>query len=84
MKALLSPIGSRGDLQPMLVLGAELRRRGHEVSVATWPNFRETVQAEGFECVPIGSDSQRMILENAALAEQSPSVVNVLGCEHRI
>ena len=72
MRVLLSPIGSRGDLQPLLVLGEELRRRGHEVSFATCPNFLGTLRAEGFDALPIGSDSNAMILEHAALAEQSP------------
>lgn len=72
MKVLLAPIGSRGDLQPLLVLGEELRRRGHDVSFATCPNFVGGVRADGFEALPIGSDSHCMILENAALAEQNP------------
>jgi vancomycin aglycone glucosyltransferase len=69
---LLAPIGSRGDLQPLLVLAEELRRRGHEARFATCPNFQGAVQSEGFECAPIGRDSHAMILENVALAEQSP------------
>jgi vancomycin aglycone glucosyltransferase len=72
MNVLLAPIGSRGDLQPLLVLGEELRRRGHAVSFATCPNFVASVRGDGFEALPIGSDSHGMILENAALAEQNP------------
>jgi len=72
MKVLLSPVGSRGDIQPQLVLAAELRRRGHEVSFATCPNFREMVESEGFECFAIGRDSNELILENSELAEQNP------------
>jgi vancomycin aglycone glucosyltransferase len=72
MRVLLVPIGSRGDVQPLLVLAQELRRRSHAVSFATCPNFCEVVRAEGFECAAIGRDSQALILENAALAEQNP------------
>ena len=72
MRVLLAPIGSRGDLQPQLVLGEELRRRGHEVMFATCPNFLAQLRAEGFESLPVGSDSNALILEHAALAEQSP------------
>ena len=72
MKVLLAPIGSRGDLQPLLVLGEELRRRGHELMFATCPNFLSQLRGEGFESLPVGGDSNALILENAALAEQSP------------
>jgi len=72
MKVLLSPVGSRGDIQPQLVLALELRRRGHEVTFATCPNFRAMVETEGFECVSIGRDSHSLILENSELAEQNP------------
>lgn len=72
MKVLLSPIGSRGDLQPQLVLAEELRRRGHEVTFATCPNFRAVVESEGFPFAAVGGDSYAMIRDNAALAEQNP------------
>ncbi len=72
MKALLVPIGSRGDVQPLLVLADELRRRGHDVSFATCPNFCERVRSEGYECGAIGSDTHTLLLENAALAEKNP------------
>jgi UDP:flavonoid glycosyltransferase YjiC (YdhE family) len=72
MKALLAPIGSRGDIQPMLLLGSELRQRGHEVTIATCPNFRDWVTSEGFPFVPLGADSQVTIRNNTTLAEQNP------------
>jgi vancomycin aglycone glucosyltransferase len=72
MKTLLSPIGSRGDIQPMLLLGSELRERGHEVTFATCPNFRDVVENDGFTFLPVGTDSQAMILRNTALAERNP------------
>ena len=33
MKAILAPVGTRGDVQPMLALGVELQRAGHEVTL---------------------------------------------------
>jgi len=72
MKVLLAPIGSRGDLQPLLVLGEELQRRGHQVCFATCPNFVAGVRADGLPALPIGSDSHAMIRQHAALAEQNP------------
>jgi UDP:flavonoid glycosyltransferase YjiC (YdhE family) len=72
MKVLLAPIGSRGDIQPQLVLAHELKRRGHEVMFATCPNFQRLLRAEGFDVLAIGRDSDVTIRENASLAEQNP------------
>src|SRR4051812_44559218 len=39
MKIVLAPFGSRGDIQPMLVLGRALRTAGHEVLVAASDSY---------------------------------------------
>jgi UDP:flavonoid glycosyltransferase YjiC (YdhE family) len=72
MNVLLCPIGSRGDVQPMLVLGSELERRGHAVRIAAPPNFRLAAEALGLPFVPIGEDIHRVIMDNRALSEQHP------------
>ncbi len=72
MKVLLAPVGSRGDVQPQMVLAEELERRGHDVVFATCPNFRGQLQARGFETVAIGNDSDLVLRQNADLAEQNP------------
>jgi UDP:flavonoid glycosyltransferase YjiC (YdhE family) len=41
--------GSLGDLHPYLAIGLELRRRGHDVAVATVPTWRQNVVAAGLE-----------------------------------
>ncbi|HEY3497162.1 MAG TPA: glycosyltransferase [Polyangiaceae bacterium] len=72
MRFLLSPVGSRGDVQPMLVLGAELAGRGHTVTLAAPPNFQRAVAGEGLAFWPTGEDTARTIEENKELAERSP------------
>lgn len=72
MRALLTTVGSRGDVQPMLVLGAELARRGHEVCVAAPPNFRERAALDGLRFFSIGADTDELIEQNKSLAEQNP------------
>ena len=59
MKVLLSTIGSRGDVQPLLALALELRALGHESSLCVPPNFKEWVDSFGLRCVPIGPDVRR-------------------------
>jgi sterol 3beta-glucosyltransferase len=61
MRITLLAKGSRGDVQPMMVLGAELRRRGHEVVLGTPPNLVEFATRAGFNARPVGIDSQAFL-----------------------
>jgi vancomycin aglycone glucosyltransferase len=56
MKLLLSSIGSRGDVQPILALALQLRALGHSPTLLVAPNFKAWVESWGIECVPIGLD----------------------------
>ncbi len=60
MKVLISSIGSRGDVQPILALALEFRALGHGARLCVAPNFREWVESFGIECVPIGPDLKRL------------------------
>lgn len=56
MKILLSTIGSRGEVQPLLALALELRELGHDATLCAPPNFKDWVESYGLRCVPIGPD----------------------------
>jgi len=56
MKIVVSTYGSLGDLHPLLALGIELRRRGHEIVVNTLEVYREKISALGFEFFPLRPD----------------------------
>jgi vancomycin aglycone glucosyltransferase len=60
MKVLLSSIGTRGDVQPILALGLELQALGHTARLCVPPNFKEWVESYGLECIPIGPDLKKM------------------------
>ncbi|WP_394849114.1 glycosyltransferase [Pendulispora brunnea] len=60
MKVLISSIGSRGDVQPLLALALELRALGNDVSLCVAPNFKEWVESFGLRCIPIGPDLKTM------------------------
>jgi vancomycin aglycone glucosyltransferase len=60
MQVLLSTIGSRGDVQPILALALELRTLGHQARLCVAPNFKEWIESYGLECVPIGPDLRKM------------------------
>jgi vancomycin aglycone glucosyltransferase len=54
MKVLLSSIGSRGDVQPLLGLAHELRNLGQDCVFCVAPTFQEWVESHGFACIPVG------------------------------
>ncbi len=55
---LLAFNGTRGDIQPAVVIGAELARRGHDVVVGAPPNLCGFVAAAGLSAEPFGYDTQ--------------------------
>jgi len=65
MKVLLSTIGSRGDVQPLLALALELRALGHDANLCVPPNFKDWVESFGLHCFPIGPDVKRFVAAGA-------------------
>ena len=53
MRAILSAPGSRGDVNPMIAIGAELRRRGFHVVIALAEPYAELARACGLEPEPV-------------------------------
>jgi vancomycin aglycone glucosyltransferase len=60
MRVLLSSIGSRGDVQPLVALGVALRDLGHHARLCVAPNFKEWIESYGLECTPIGPDLRKL------------------------
>lgn len=54
MRILLSTIGSRGDVQPLVALGMELRALDQDVRFCVPPDFQNWIEGLGFAVVPIG------------------------------
>ena len=46
MRALLSAVGTRGDVQPVVALASEVRALGHEVRLCVPPNFVDWVRRQ--------------------------------------
>ncbi len=53
-------VGTRGDVQPFVALGRELRRRGHEVTICTGENFKALVEGYGVSYSPVRVDYLRL------------------------
>ena len=47
MKIVLTTFGSFGDLHPYIAIGIGLKQRGHQVTIATSPFYRDKIETEG-------------------------------------
>lgn len=54
MRILLSTIGSRGDVQPLVALGLQLKELGQDVRMCVPPDFCEWIESLGLSVTPIG------------------------------
>lgn len=61
MKAVLACHGVRGDVEPSVVIGRELLRRGHDVVIVVPPNVVGFAEAAGLTAIAWGTDSQVMM-----------------------
>jgi sterol 3beta-glucosyltransferase len=58
---LILTLGTRGDVQPFLALGAGLRARGHEVRLATGRGFAGPAARHGLEYAPLEADFAALV-----------------------
>jgi len=70
MRIVLTTWGSLGDLHPYLALGVEMKRRGHDVSVATLGAWEAAVRSAGLGFHPLRPDVPADESEARALVRQ--------------
>ena len=58
-KVLLSSIGSRGEVQPLLALALELKNLHVEPVICVAPNFKAWIESFDVRCVPVGPDLEK-------------------------
>ncbi|XXH02476.1 hypothetical protein Hte_008852 [Hypoxylon texense] len=61
LNIVIQVVGSRGDVQPFIALGQELRKDGHRVRLATHNGFDKFVRKAGLEFYPIGGDPAELM-----------------------
>ena len=59
--SLLQSGGTRGDVQPAVALGIQLKARGHIVRLAADASFADFVTSHGLEHFPLGGDAKQMM-----------------------
>jgi len=66
MRVAILAYGSRGDIQPMVALGDELRRRGHSVVLTVNENLAEWAGRSGVDVVPMKPDLSSFLSSDTA------------------
>lgn len=54
-------MGTRGDVQPFAVLGKALKKKGHDVTIATARNFESLVNTYDLKFAPVEADFQAIL-----------------------
>jgi vancomycin aglycone glucosyltransferase len=72
MRVLLSTIGSRGDVQPIVALALALKALDVEVRACLPPDFREWIEGLGIPVIPIGPELRGTGKSNPSGARLTP------------
>ncbi|MEE3502433.1 glycosyltransferase [Acidiphilium acidophilum] len=75
MRVAIFCVGTRGDVQPFLALGAGLRARGHEVVICTATNFAAMIRDAGLDHAPLTADYDRLMRRAPEMIENGMNVV---------
>ncbi|QYN39413.1 glycosyltransferase [Pseudonocardia sp. DSM 110487] len=97
MRVLLSTIGTRGEVQPIVGVATRLRAAGHEAVVCAPPDFREWVESLGIPFVPVGpelrgpatqgervlptSEQRQQMIEGTVVAQFAAVAAAADGCD---
>jgi vancomycin aglycone glucosyltransferase len=73
MRVLLSTIGSRGDVQPLVALALQLRALGQEVHLCVPPDFRDWIESFGMPVTPIGPELRKITAASPPAKQAPPS-----------
>jgi vancomycin aglycone glucosyltransferase len=83
MRVLLSTIGSRGDVQPLVALALQLKALDHDVRVCVPPDFREWIESLGIAVIPIGPEVRKFAASRATSTAPSTAAPASLTSEQR-
>jgi vancomycin aglycone glucosyltransferase len=80
-RIVLAPLGSRGDVQPMLALAVALRERGHTVTLAGPANFEAWVRAHGVPFAAVVPDMEADVRRYGDRAQRLGHQMRILRTE---
>lgn len=76
MRAIINAFGTRGDVQPYVALGKDLKAAGHYVRITTHRIFEEFVREHGLDFSPMQGDPKDILLKQA-IADLSINPVRI-------
>ncbi|KAJ3215514.1 hypothetical protein HDU67_000302 [Dinochytrium kinnereticum] len=81
MSIVILIVGSRGDVQPFIALGKELKKYGHRVRLATHSIFRQFVTENGLEFYPLAGDPNELMAYMVKNTKSSRPITNLFSYE---
>jgi vancomycin aglycone glucosyltransferase len=73
MRVLLSTIGTRGEVQPLVALAVRLRELGLQARLCAPPDFRAWAEGLGISFVPMGPELRQTAKPDSAMAKAMAS-----------
>src|SRR5438874_4885842 len=73
MRVLLSTIGSRGDVQPLVALALQLTALGQEARLCVPPDFQDWIDSLGIPVTPIGPELRKLTAARPPTTAAPPS-----------
>jgi len=74
MRVVLSTIGSRGDVRPLVALALQLKALDHEVHLCVSPDFREWIESFGLVVTPVGPEVRKSAAARTATPTPPPAL----------
>jgi sterol 3beta-glucosyltransferase len=77
MKIFINTFGSRGDVQPYIILGKALKEQNHQVMICTGSRFESLVTENGMEYGYITDDAFELLDADKTLLEDTMGILGV-------
>ena len=78
MKIFINTFGSRGDVQPFIVLGCALKAKGHTVMICTSSRFETEIIQSGLEYGYITNEAFALLESDSTILEDSLGLVGMI------
>ena len=77
MKIFINTFGSRGDVQPFIILGKALKEKGHTVMICTGSRFESEVKKSGLEYGYITNEAFALLDADNSILEDSIGIIGL-------
>ncbi len=77
MKIFINTFGSRGDVQPYLILGNALKEKGHRVMICTGSRFEAQIKEDGLEYGYITDEAFALLDADKTILEDTLGILGV-------